>query len=130
MCRNYSTSGVRFQPPPFPVEFWVARSSHRFRAETPTDVSWSPDGSLLAVCVGPHVAIYEPETNTLCQVLTCPDNTAVSSVQFVGSSGRYIAVHGTRDVFLWDLIFQCRKSEGLTCPPPTLNLAFSALAVS
>ena len=88
------------------LEFWVSRSSLRFRAEIPTDVSWSPDGSLLAICVGSHVAIYEPETNALCQVLTCPDAATVTSVQFLGTSGRYLLVHGTRDIFLWDLVFQ------------------------
>ncbi|KAI0715399.1 WD40 repeat-like protein [Earliella scabrosa] len=87
-------------------EFWVARSTLRFRTEVPTDVSWSPDGSLLAVSVGSHVAVYEPDTNALCQVLTCPDCTVVSSVHFVGSSGRYLAVSGPRDVLLWDLVFQ------------------------
>ncbi|RPD82358.1 WD40 repeat-like protein [Lentinus tigrinus ALCF2SS1-7] len=87
-------------------EFWVARSILRFRTEIPTDVSWSPDGSLLAVSVGSHIAIYEPDTNALCQVLTCPDSATVSSVHFVGSSGRYLAVSGARDVFLWDLVFQ------------------------
>ncbi|KAI0719988.1 WD40 repeat-like protein [Cerioporus squamosus] len=87
-------------------EFWVARSTLRFRTEIPTDVSWSPDGSLLAVSVGSHVAIYEPDTNALCQVLTCPDAVTVSGVHFVGSSGRYLAVSGARNVFLWDLVFQ------------------------
>ncbi|RDX51076.1 WD40 repeat-like protein [Lentinus brumalis] len=87
-------------------EFWVARSTLRFRTETPTDVSWSPDGSLLAVSVGSHIAIYEPNTNALCQVLTCPDVATVSGVHFVGSSGRYLAVSGARDIFLWDLVFQ------------------------
>lgn len=99
------------------AEFWVARSSLRFRTEIPTDVSWSPDGSLLAVCVGCHVAIYEPETNALCQVLTCPDCPSVTSVQFVGSSGRYLVVNGSRDVFLWDLIFQSRMSNGCARSP-------------
>lgn len=103
------------------VEFWVARSALRFRTEIPTDVSWSPDGSLLAVSVGSHVAVYEPDTNALCQVLTCPDCTAVSSVHFVGSSGRYLAVSGPRDVLLWDLVFQSCKLLPDSCVLPTNN---------
>ncbi|KAH9944212.1 WD40 repeat-like protein [Epithele typhae] len=87
-------------------EFWVARSTFRFRTETPSDIAWSPDGSLLAVCVGAHVAIYESETNTLCQVLTCPDCPSTTSVHFVGRSGRYLVVGGPRDIQLWDLVFQ------------------------
>ncbi|TBU63747.1 WD40 repeat-like protein [Dichomitus squalens] len=87
-------------------EFWVARSSLRFRAEIPSDVSWSPDGSLLAVSVGSHVAIYEPDSNTLCQVLTCPDCPSASTLQFLGASGRYLLVNGPQDVLLWDLVSQ------------------------
>ncbi|KAJ8468395.1 hypothetical protein ONZ51_g9678 [Trametes cubensis] len=87
-------------------EFWVARSTLRFRDETPSNVSWSPDGSLLAVSVGSHVAIYDPDTNALCQVLTCPECATMSSAEFVGSSGRYLVVSGPRDVLLWDLVSQ------------------------
>ncbi|KAL7285467.1 hypothetical protein ACG7TL_000564 [Trametes sanguinea] len=90
-------------------EFWVARSSLRFREEIPSDVSWSPDGSLLAVSVGSHVAIYDPETNALMQVLTAPECATVSSAQFVGSTGRYVVVSGPRDVLLWDLVSQCLR---------------------
>ena len=90
------------------VEFWVARSALRFRTEVPTDVSWSPDGSLLAASVGSHVAIYEPDSNALCQVLTCPDYPLISTVQFLGASGRYLVVNGPRDVLLWDLVSYTR----------------------
>ncbi|KAI0778384.1 WD40 repeat-like protein [Trametes elegans] len=87
-------------------EFWVARSTLRFRDETPSDVSWAPDGSLLAVAVGSHVALYDSDTNALCQVLTSPECAVVSSVQFMGSSGRYLVVSGPRDVLLWNLVLQ------------------------
>nr|BCB28856.1 WD40 repeat-like protein [Mycoleptodonoides aitchisonii] len=87
-------------------DFWVARSTFRFRTELPSDVSWSPDGSLLAVSLGPHVALYDPLTNVLCQTLTCSDCSNTRSVQFIGLSGRYLAVAGHRDVLLWDLVTQ------------------------
>ncbi|KAI0375205.1 WD40 repeat-like protein [Pilatotrama ljubarskyi] len=87
-------------------EYWVARSTLRFRTETPSDVSWSPDGSLLAVSVGSHVAIYDPDTNALHQVLTCPECATMCRVQFLGSSGRYMVISGPRDVLLWDLVLQ------------------------
>lgn len=90
------------------VEFWVARSALRFRIEIPTGVSWAPDGSLLAVPVGSHVAIYEPDSNALCQVLTCPDRPFTTTVQFLGVSGRYFVVNGPRDVLLWDLVSHTR----------------------
>ncbi|OBZ79932.1 WD repeat-containing protein 75 [Grifola frondosa] len=90
-------------------DFWVARSTFRFRSEIPTDVSWSPEGSLLAVSVGPYVAIYDPDTNALLQVLTCAECKVVSSARFVGVSGRFLAVHGAQDVMLWDLISQTMR---------------------
>nr|VWO94276.1 Transcriptional repressor rco-1 [Ganoderma boninense] len=89
-------------------EFWVARSALRFRSEIPTHVSWSPDGSLLAVSVGSHVAIYEPDSNALCQVLTCPDCRLHSTAQFLGAKGRYLVVNGPQDVLLWDLVSHTR----------------------
>ncbi|KAH9836956.1 WD40 repeat-like protein [Rhodofomes roseus] len=84
--------------------FWVARSTMRYRTEVPTHVSWSADGSLFAVSVGPHVALYDGNTNALHQVLTCADCERAASAYFVGISGRHIAVVGQRDVMLWDLL--------------------------
>ncbi|KZT75043.1 hypothetical protein DAEQUDRAFT_753684 [Daedalea quercina L-15889] len=84
--------------------FWVARSTMRYRSEVPTHVSWSADGSLFAVSVGPHVALYDGNTNSLHQVLTCSDCKHATSAHFVGTSGRHIAVVGHNDVMLWDLL--------------------------
>ena len=102
----------------------------RFRREIPIDVSWSPDGSLLAVCAGSHVAIYEPETNALCQALTSPGCAALS-VQFVGPSGRYLIVCGHRDVLLWDLTFQhCRYMNLVLCKMMLTLFVCSAMEIS
>ncbi|TFY70555.1 hypothetical protein EVG20_g2453 [Dentipellis fragilis] len=86
--------------------FWVARSSLKFREEIPRHVSWSPDGSLLAVALGPYIVLYEPASNTLVQTLTTPECNQLSSVHFIGSAGRYIAAVSLFDIFLWDLISQ------------------------
>ncbi|OSX67273.1 hypothetical protein POSPLADRAFT_1051423 [Postia placenta MAD-698-R-SB12] len=84
--------------------FWVSRCTLSSRSGTPSHVSWSTDGSLFAVSMGPHVAIYDGQTNILCQVLTSPECPLVASAHFVGSSGRYVAVVGPRDLILWDLL--------------------------
>ncbi|KAL6310151.1 WD40 repeat-like protein [Sparassis latifolia] len=87
-------------------EFWVTRSTFRFRSETPTDVSWSPDSSLFAVSLGPHVALYDSSSNALHAVLTCPECKQVTSARFLDAGGRYVAAMGDRDLMLWDLVQQ------------------------
>ncbi|KAF7971392.1 hypothetical protein HWV62_21226 [Athelia sp. TMB] len=88
---------------------WVPRSSFTFRGEQPTHVSWSLDGSLFSVAMGPSVNLYDAATNTLRRVLTSPDCNATSSAHFIGRSGRYLAVVGLWDVILWDLSAQVEK---------------------
>ena len=79
----------------------------------PTHVSWSADGSLFAVSVGPHVALYDGNTNALHQVLTCSDCQHATSAHFVGTSSRYIAVVGHNDVMVWDLLTRSCASLAL-----------------
>jgi len=87
-------------------EFWVPRSSFNFRSQSPSQVSWSRDGSVIAVACGSYVPVYDPVTNALCQVVTCSECKHVVSVQFLGISGRYLAIAGKRDLVLWDLVAQ------------------------
>ncbi|KAI0315260.1 WD40 repeat-like protein [Amylostereum chailletii] len=84
---------------------WAIRSVFTFRDETSRHVSWSPDGSLLAVVFGPYVALYDPATGALIHAVTAPEACAeVLSSQFVGDSGRYLATVGKHDVVLWNLV--------------------------
>jgi len=94
------------QAQPELVDFWVPRSSFHYRSELPTHVSWSNDGSLIAVAAGTFVPIYDSITNALLQVLVASECGRVTSVHFLGSSGRYLAVAGGRDLVLWDLVSQ------------------------
>ncbi|KAI0079626.1 WD40 repeat-like protein [Panus rudis PR-1116 ss-1] len=87
-------------------EFWVARSTFRFRDETPSHAEYSFDGSLLAVSLGCYVAVYDPETTILVQTFTSPDCSRVLSAHFIGRSSRFLATVGVRDVVLWDIISQ------------------------
>lgn len=95
----------------FSLDYWVTRSTFRFRSEIPTHVSWSADGSLFAVSMGPHVAIYDGQTNVLYQVMTSPECKHVSSAHFIGPSGRYVTVMGSRDVMLWDMVSRSSRSS-------------------
>ncbi|KAF8922017.1 WD40-repeat-containing domain protein [Mucidula mucida] len=87
-------------------EFWVPRSTFDFRSETPQTVSWSPDGSLLSISFKKHVVLYDPLTTVPRRILTTPECPNVSSAQFVGSSGRYLAIISGRDISIWDLVLQ------------------------
>jgi NET1-associated nuclear protein 1 (U3 small nucleolar RNA-associated protein 17) len=96
--------------PPLPTliasEYWVARSSFKFRSEIPTHASWSSDGSLLAVSLGPFVALYDPITTALLHLWTARNFASVASAYFLARSGRYVVVVGSKEVFVWDLVTQ------------------------
>lgn len=85
-------------------DFWIARASFSFRSAMPHCASWSPDASLVAVSLGPHVAIYDPITATLCQTLIAPECQDSKLVDFIGNAGRYLAVAGLSSIVLWDLV--------------------------
>ncbi|KAJ7597489.1 WD40 repeat-like protein [Mycena floridula] len=87
-------------------EFWVARSSSGFRSELPVHASWSQDSSLLAICLGPYVALYDPISNMLSRALTGPECKRPMCSQFVGRGCRFLAVAGQHDLVLWDLVSQ------------------------
>ncbi|KAI0686656.1 WD40 repeat-like protein [Cytidiella melzeri] len=89
--------------------YWVARSTVRYRSEIPTHASWAQDGSLLAVSLGPYVVLYDPSTMLVLKTLSCPECSAIASTHFIGRSGRYIAIKGQRDLVLWDLVMDSVK---------------------
>jgi NET1-associated nuclear protein 1 (U3 small nucleolar RNA-associated protein 17) len=88
------------------ADFWVPRSSFHYRSELPSQAAWSNDASLIAVAAGSFVPIYDSSTNALLQVLVAPECGRVTSVHFLGSSGRFLAAAGERDLVLWDLVSQ------------------------
>jgi NET1-associated nuclear protein 1 (U3 small nucleolar RNA-associated protein 17) len=58
------------------------------------------------VAAGSFVPIYDSATNALLQVLATSECGRATSVHFLGSSGRFLAVAGERDLVLWDLVSQ------------------------
>jgi len=99
----YSDEYCHFYRLNLAVESWIARSTLSFRGERPRHASWSPDGSLLCVTMGPCVNLYDSSSNALRRVLISPNCKAPASAQFVGRSGRFLAVVSVWDIVLWDL---------------------------
>lgn len=76
----------------------------------PKSLSWSFDSSLLAISLGPHVAIYDPESNTIRETISAPECPVTKAVQFIGKGGRYLAIVGLQELVLWDLVLQSGRS--------------------
>ncbi|KAJ3919644.1 WD40 repeat-like protein [Lentinula edodes] len=83
--------------------FWIARSSFSFRNEVPSHVSWSPDGSLLAVTFGTRVSLYDALTNIHRTTFTSPECPHAYMSHFVGR-GRFLAVQGKQELVVWDIV--------------------------
>ncbi|KAJ3880820.1 WD40 repeat-like protein [Lentinula edodes] len=83
--------------------FWITRSSFSFRNEVPSHVSWSPDGSLLAVTFGTHVSLYDALTNIHRTTFTSPECPHAYMSHFVGR-GRFLAVQGKQELVVWDIV--------------------------
>ncbi|KAJ3787132.1 WD40-repeat-containing domain protein [Lentinula aff. detonsa] len=100
--------------------FWVARSSVSFRNEIPSHVSWSPDGSLLAVTLGAYVSLYDALTNIHRTTFTSPECSCVYTAHFIGQ-GRFLAVQGKLELVLWDTV-SCSVRWSFTSPYPIYNV--------
>ncbi|KDQ14448.1 hypothetical protein BOTBODRAFT_32576 [Botryobasidium botryosum FD-172 SS1] len=84
--------------------FWAPRSTFSYRSQVPTQATWSPDGSLLAVAQGASVTLWDPQSNAMRHVLTCSEVPSVTQVAFVGKAGRYVVVNGEAGIAMWDLV--------------------------
>ncbi|KAF7307053.1 WD40 repeat-like protein [Mycena indigotica] len=85
-------------------EFWVARSAYTIHDQIPSNVSWSPDGSLLAATTRHQITLFSSATNQLLRVLAYPECSQFNSVHFLGKGGRYAVLIGGREVLMWDLV--------------------------
>ncbi|KAJ4485810.1 WD40 repeat-like protein [Lentinula aciculospora] len=83
--------------------FWTARSSFTFPSEIPSHVSWSPDGSLLAVTSGAYVSLYDALTNIHRTTFTSPECSHACTAQFIGR-GRFLAIQGKQELVVWDIV--------------------------
>lgn len=115
----------------FSSGFWVARSTLRSKSDVPSQVSWSYDGSLMAVASGAYVVLYDPNTALALRTIMCPECEVVSSVSFIGKASRYLAIRSHTDLVLWDLITESGTSGmGTITYNFKLNYSSSSLALS
>ncbi|KAF8999080.1 WD40 repeat-like protein [Cyathus striatus] len=98
-------------------DFWVLRSVFNFRSEIPRSISWSPDGSLLAIALGPTTVLYDPIMSTLRLSLSSAECRDTKTVHFIGSAGRFLLSVGKRILVLWDLLSQTVRWH---CSIPTV----------
>ncbi|KAG8956137.1 hypothetical protein FRC03_010903 [Tulasnella sp. 419] len=84
--------------------FWVQRTSFGYRNEVPTRLTFSPDGSLLAVAQGMFITLWDASSNVLVRALTTMATKSISSFAFLGNAGRYIAASGADQIIVWDLV--------------------------
>ncbi|TFK56639.1 WD40 repeat-like protein [Heliocybe sulcata] len=102
-------------------DFWVARSSFGYRSEVPKHASWSPDGSLLAIVYGAYIVLHDPLTSLVHCVLSWSHCKSASSAYFVGNEGRHLAVAGTHDIAMWDLVTRTVQWHR-RCPVPITTI--------
>jgi NET1-associated nuclear protein 1 (U3 small nucleolar RNA-associated protein 17) len=100
------------------IDFWVARSTIRSRSEIPSHVSWSYDGSIMAVASSSYVVLYDPNTAVALRTIFCPECETVSSVCFIGKTSRYLVIRSYTEFVLWDLILENGTFAGY--PPQTM----------
>ena len=96
---------------------WTSRSSFGFRSEIPRDSAWSPDSSLLAVALDSSVALYDSVSNALHFTIVCSECQNITSIHFIGQSGRYIAVLGGANLVVCDIIKRSGASFSLFGDP-------------
>jgi len=84
-------------------EFWIMRSNFNYRQLAIADACWEPNGSLLAVAHDSCITLWEPESNSLQQVIPTTDNS--KGLIFAGKGGRYIVALSDRNVVVWDIVF-------------------------
>ncbi|KAG9047512.1 hypothetical protein FS837_002097 [Tulasnella sp. UAMH 9824] len=104
---------------PVGQEIWVNRATLTYREEPPLHLSFSPDGSVLAVAHGSYVTLWDGQSHALLYAISSLPFRKVNTVHFVGSNGRYLVVSGdSKDAIVWDVL----KNKGLgrvSTPPPT-----------
>lgn len=86
----------------------MTRTTLEYHSEKPRFVSWSHDGSLLAVCFESCVVVYETSVYALLQVLTSSECTNPQSVYFIGGSN--LLVQGGTKIVLWNILAHSSES--------------------
>ncbi|KAG8938511.1 hypothetical protein FRC00_014729, partial [Tulasnella sp. 408] len=104
---------------PVGQESWVNRATLTYREEAPLDLSFSPDGSVLAVAHGSYVTLWDGQTHALLYAMSSLPFRKVKTVHFVGTNGRYLVVSGdSKDAIVWDVL-KNKALRRVSTPLPT-----------
>ncbi|KIO25200.1 hypothetical protein M407DRAFT_25424 [Tulasnella calospora MUT 4182] len=108
---------------PIGQESWVNRATLTYREETPSHLSFSPDGSVLAVAHGSYVTLWDGQTHALLYAVSSLPFRKVNIVHFVGTNGRYLVVSGdSKDAIVWDVLKNKAVRRVSTTPPTSLSM--------
>ncbi|WFD42555.1 NET1-associated nuclear protein 1 [Malassezia psittaci] len=86
--------------------YWICRSAFSYRGTIPRWVTWSPDGSLLAIAQGVFITLWDPVSLVMQTRLAAPELGAAEQCVFVGRHGRFLAAVGSQRLLIWDLVGQ------------------------
>ncbi|CCA69810.1 hypothetical protein PIIN_03751 [Serendipita indica DSM 11827] len=83
---------------------WVLRSTFLYRNQRPTQATWSPDATVLAVGFGQFVTLWTVKTNTLFKSFSSAELSTVSRLSFAGRDGRYLCVVSNKALAVFNLL--------------------------
>ncbi|KDN37155.1 WD40 repeat-like protein [Tilletiaria anomala UBC 951] len=86
--------------------FWSLSSVFSYRGNVAREISFSPDGTLLAVAHGTAVTIWDLTSNAMRLAFVLPDVKSFYHVCIGGRRGRFVAASGGKIAIVWDLITQ------------------------
>jgi NET1-associated nuclear protein 1 (U3 small nucleolar RNA-associated protein 17) len=92
-------------PAPAAQEYWLCQSVGFYRHEPINHVAFSPDGSILSVCSGATISLWDPETMQLLRTLSVStsEQETLRASHFVPGSPCLIA-HTSTSIMVWNLL--------------------------
>ncbi|KAI8074211.1 uncharacterized protein B0P05DRAFT_473135 [Gilbertella persicaria] len=83
---------------------WICRSVGVYRDCAPHAVSFSEDGSILAVAFGQAITIWDPYLNSIQAVLAQPNPEAIEKLCFLGDTCPYLIVKSRSHLYVWNML--------------------------
>ncbi|OBZ86761.1 WD repeat-containing protein 75 [Choanephora cucurbitarum] len=83
---------------------WICRSVGVYRDSAPSAVSFSEDGSILAVAFGQAITIWDPYLNSIQAVLAQPNPEDIEQLNFLGDPSPFLVVKSKSHLYVWNLL--------------------------